>query len=105
MGNPRPQRFYLLRNLAPGVLHHGKAPYHCLGNNIIKGDFGRYLNPLVQAIMLNAVGVLLVNVMLVDTHQGRDAKVAANAEYSLQIVYSRECRLGYQESHVGPGKG
>ena len=71
------------------IFHYRESLDNCLGNSVIKGNLGSYFYSSAKTIMLNLAGIVLINVMLIDTYQSWDTKVVTDSEYSLQVMDTR----------------
>ncbi|GAI54837.1 unnamed protein product, partial [marine sediment metagenome] len=70
------------------IFYHRQSLHNSFGDYIIKWNLRGYLYPLSKTVVFNLTGIVLVDIILIDTYQSRDIKMAANAKDSLQVMYA-----------------
>ncbi len=73
-------------NAVLGVFHYGQTPHQGLGDRIVKADSGYHLCSLPLAMAFNPASIFFIDVVLVDTHKGRNAKVAAYSGNPIHVM-------------------
>src|SRR4030042_2542341 len=86
------------------IFNHRETLHHGFGNRIVKWNPGSYFQPLAQAIAFNMPDIILIYIILVDTHQRRDIEMATNIDHPVQVMYTRKRRLSDHKSQVSPGQ-
>ena len=71
---------------AIAIFYHRQLLNKSLGNHIIKGYFGYHFYSLVKAITFDLATVFLINIIFIYANQGRNAEVAANANYTFKVM-------------------